>query len=60
MLDFKCEKCGHIEEELFRGSREELDATTIQCPECDGDMKPIFQNRPTHGKHASWTTWRVG
>lgn len=56
MLEFVCEKCGHEFEELVK--RSEIDQ--VRCPKCQvGSAQQVLAN-PKHGKHVSWSSWRVG
>lgn len=55
---YKCEKCEH-EQEVEHKLKEK---NTQKCEKCSAD--PVFLKRqinysPAHGKHVSWSSWRV-
>lgn len=60
LVDLICRnpKCSQERIEDLLTERELRDG--MPCPRCGETMEVDMTNRPQHGRHLSWSKWRVG
>ncbi len=39
MVGYKCESCGHDDEELFNDTEDRPEVLDRKCPKCEGELK---------------------
>ena len=57
VYDYRCEKCGKVQEKFHKLDAELVDG--CDNPDCDGEAKDLRKQLSPTPKHGSWSRWSV-